>query len=442
VEPFGENNKEKEYLGMKKSLILLLAVLLTGVAVLGAQEEGPPPPPPPPEGLTFNGSVITGLRWRHWVGGRDNVFDIDAGDDYLVEGDTAALRGALNKGTYGANFGLSLTANNTEAQFWTPDRIYASEASLWANFLNNKLGVKTGFFGDFDYFTPVLALSLGPEGGTDALQLTAYPIDGLRIDVRTRNSPNNKAFMGPWGMPVWYDAEQFGRNIDAGVKYTNPNFTVFAAFDDTFTPASGNPFLLDPNTGLPTTTPDPTYVAEVFRADAFAYFAFTGVPKLTVGLEGRFIDLMSERKEANGDATGITIATALNASYQITDAFSARIWLLAGAVPIGGSMLAANELMGEEGFTTGVDVEVAYKLNDLTFSLRPIFQIEDATADSMKIDFSVKPRVSWAIASMPYAATVNCWYMFRYYGKDGVAYGSNNNEEMAHSIAVTFGWNF
>jgi hypothetical protein len=435
---------------MKKSLILLLAVLLTGIAVLGAQEEGPPPgPPPPPEGLTFSGSVITGLRWRHWVAGApgtagtDNVFDIDAGDDYLVEGDTAALRGALNKGTYGANFGLSLNANNTEAQFWTVDRIYASEASLWANFLNNKLGVKAGFFGDFDYFTPVLALSLGPEGGTDAVQLTAYPIDGLRIDVRTRNSPNNKAFMGPWGTPRWYDAEQFGRNIDAGVKYSNPNFTVFAAFDDTFTPDSGNPFMLDPNTGLPTAVPDPAYVAEVYRADAFAYFGFTGVPKLTVGLEGRFIDLMSERKKpGTNDAVGITIATALNASYQISDAFSARVWLLAGAIPIGGSMMVANELLGTDGFTTGVDVELAYKLNDLTFSLRPIVQIEDTNANDMIIDFSVKPRVSWAIAQMPYAATINFWYMLRYYGENGVGYASNNNEELAHSIAVTFGWNF
>jgi hypothetical protein len=413
---------------MKKGLILLLAVLLTGIAVLGAQDG----PPPPPDGLTFSGSVITGLRWRSWAAGTSNVFDIDAGDDYLVEGDTAALRAALNKGTYGANFALSLTANNTEAQFWTVDRIYASEASLWANFLNNKVGVKAGFFGDFDYFTPVLAYSLGPEGGTDAIQLTAYPIDGLRIDVRTRNSPNNKAFMGPWGAPIWYDAEQYGRNIDVGVKYSNSNFTFFAAFDDTYTPPSGS-------------VGDPMYAAEVFRADAFAYFGWTGVPKLTLSVEGKFFDLMSERKYMDGleeKTTGITIATALNVGYQITDDFSARAWFLAGAIPIGGSMMAANELLGTDGFTTGVDVELAYKLNDLTFSLRPIVQIEDTNADTMIIDFSVKPRVSWAIAPFPYGATINCWYMLRYYGKDGVGYGMNNNEEMAHSIAVTFGWTF
>jgi hypothetical protein len=413
---------------MKKGLLLALVVVMAGAAVLGAQEG----PPPPPEGLTFSGSVITGLRYRSYVGGTGyDVFDIDAGDDYLVEGDTAALRGTLNKGTYGANFEVKLNANNTGANFWTAARIYTSEASLWANLLDNKVGIKAGYFGDFDYFTPVLAYSLGPDGGTDAIQLTAYPIDGLRIDVRTRNSASNLS-VGEFSAPVWYKGEQYIKNIDGGVKYTNPSFTTFVALDNTWKAAGPAP-------------------DETTQTDIFGYVAYTGVPKLTVSLEGKFFDVTSERKDS-ADATkdlGITIATAINASYQITDVFSARAWFIAGAGGIGGSLFdfgtfadKTKNLLGEDGFSFAVDTEFTYKLSDtVTFSLRPIFQIPDS--EKMDIfDISVKPKVAWALASFPYAATINFWYMLRVYGKDGVAYAGNNNEALNHSIAATFGWTF
>jgi hypothetical protein len=447
VEPFGENNKEKEYLGMKKSLILLLAVLLTGVAALGAQEEGPPPPPPPPEGLTFSGSVITGVRWRSAVlvtpavrvdpndpnsavvtpAEVTNRFDIDSGDDYLVEGDTAALRGALNKGTYGANFGLSLNANNTQGGFWVPDRLYVSEASLWAKVLNEKLGLKAGYFGDFDYFSPVNAWSLANGAASNAVQVTAYPIGGLQIDVRFRNSDSN--FAAGWNPPNWYNAEQYANNIDAGVRYVNSNFTVFAAFDNDYTLFVPGPFAR----------------ANENQTDAYAYFAWTGVPKLTVGVESKFLDLTSQRSDP-ADATkdlGITNVTALNASYQITDAFSARLWLVAGADHFGfGS--GADALLGADGFTVAADLELGYKINDaLRVTLRPVFQIPNTEKTSV-MNLSVKPKLEWTIGTMPYGATVNCWYMLRYYGgeEENTSYVNNGSDALFHTIAVTFGWTF
>jgi hypothetical protein len=415
-------------------LILFLAVLLTGVAALGAQE-GPPPPPPPPEGLAFSGSVITGLRYRNNVqidpAVIDNTgvvttpakfgdrFDVDATDDYLSAGDTAQLRGALNKGFYGLNFGLALNANNTQDGFWVVDQMYVNEASLWAKFLDNKIGVKAGYYADFDYFTPVQAYSLG---ASSAVQLTVFPIAGLQIDVKSRLSPFNNVF-GTWAAPVWYDGEEWARNVDVGVKYVAPNFTVFAAFDNDYS-----------------LVPPPGRASE--QIDVFGYFGWTGTPKLTATVDGKFFDLTSEVKDAAGDAVGITIATALNVGYQISDALSARAWFIAGSVPIGGSIMAAKPLLGEDGFTFGVNAEVSYKLNDkFTFFLTPVFQIPD-TEKADIFDISVRPKMAWALATGPYAATINFSYTLRVYGKDGEAWSSNNEEALLHIAAVTFGWNF
>jgi hypothetical protein len=413
---------------MKKGLVFALVVVMVGAAVLGAQEG----PPPPPEGLTFSGSVITGLRYRSYAAGLgDNVFDIEAGDDYLVEGDTAALRGTLNKGTYGATFGLSLNANNSYAGMWTTGAVYVSEASLWAKILDNKIGVKAGYFGDFDYFSPVNAWSLAGGSASNALQLTAYPIDGLQIDVRTKNLKNANT-KEPVFMAVtndWYKGDEYLSNIDVGVRYVNPSFTVFVAFDDDFT------------------WKDPSNLfarANEYQTDVFGYFAFTGVPKLTVGVESKFLDLTSHRTDmATGEAVGITNVSALNASYQITDALSARIWLIAGADHLGMSGLpAAYQLLGSDYFTAAVDVEAAYKLNNsIRFILRPVFQIP--TTEKPEIfNISVKPKVEWTLFAFPYAATINFWYMLRYYSTDGAAYVGNNNENLNHTIAATFGWTF
>jgi hypothetical protein len=336
-----------------------------------------------------------------------------------VEGDTVALRGAYNKGTYGANFGLSFTGNGTQANFWTPDRIYASEASLWANLLDSKLGVKAGYFGDFDYFSPVNAWNLTGLYPTNAVQVTVYPITGLRIDVRTKNSPQN--FPG-WAAPVWYDAEEWAGNIDGGIKYSNSTFTAFVALDNDY---SAVPF------GR----------ANQWQTDAFAHFAFTGVPKLTLSVESKFIDLLSARDDASGDAVGITNVTGVQVGYQITDAFFARANFILGADDMGISG-ESHELLGADGFSFVVDIEGSYKLNDLTFSLRPIFLLPN-TEDAGAFNISVKPKIAWTIAPM---TTINFWYMLRYYGDGGdngtAAYASNDNENLNHSVALTFNWAF
>jgi hypothetical protein len=417
-----ENRRKQVWL----AAILALAFLAVGAAALGAQEG----PPPPPEGLTFSGSVITGVRYRSWAGATAqpagyNRFDIDASDDFLSDGDTATLRGALNKGTYGLNFGLALNANNTHGMWISDKYVYANEASLWAKFLNNKIGVKAGYYADFDYFTPVQIYSLGANS---AVQLTFAPIDGLQIDVKSRLQPAN-VFFGIWSDPVWYEGEKWARNIDLGVKYVQPNFTAFVAFDD--------------DSGAP---PLP---ADKYQSDVFAYFGWTGTPKLTLSVEGKFFDLTSERTvtdtaTATVEDVGITIAAALNVGYQITDAFSARAWFIAGSLPIGGStgMTPAKALLGEDGATLGVNVEASYKLNDtITLSLTPIIQIFDSETMDI-IDFSIKPKVAWAFAPFPYAATINFSYKLNVYGEDGVAYAENNGESLLHTVALTFGWNF
>jgi hypothetical protein len=434
---------------MKKGLVLALVVLMASVAVLGAQEG----PPPPPDGLTFSGSVITGLRWKSFVAGapgtegKKNVFDIEAGDDYLTEGDTAALRGALNKGTYGANFGLSLNANNSFAGMWTTGAVYVSEASLWAKVLDNKIGVKAGYFGDFDYFSPVHAWSLAGGSASNATQLTVYPIEGLQIDVRTKNLQNSNPNSAPFSN-AWYEGEQFIANIDAGVRYANPSFTVWVALDDDYSATPGS-------------APRYSTYGNEYQTDVFGYFAFTGVPKLTVGVETKFIDLTSQRRVPGpapdpavppnppnpqtytDEAVGITNRTAINASYQITDALSARIYLVAGSDHFGfGSTV--NELLGENGFTAAADVEVAYKLNNsLRFILRPVFQIPSLDETSV-LNVSVKPKVEWTLFPGPYAATINFWYMLRYYGGEtkNSLYVTNDNYALSHSIAATFGWTF
>jgi hypothetical protein len=457
---FSERSKtmKKQKGRFPRATALVLAAFFAVTAALGAQE-----------GLTFGGSVITGLRYRSYVGGEDNVFDIDAGDDYLVEGDTASLRATLNQGTYGASFALSLNANNTQAAFWTPDRLYVSEASLWAKILNNKLQVKAGYFGDFDYFSPVNAWSLAGGPASNATQLTVYPIEGLQIDVRTKNSASNiGGFSNPgaWSAANWYHGEEFLRNIDAGVRYANPSFTAWVAFDDSSTASTptGTPPTLKPGTSDETdkdnwATPGTTGEA-VYQTDVFGYFAFTGVPKLSVAVETKFLDLTTERKGPNpvdangnlvrddndelvpGEDIGITNITALNASYQITDALSARLWLVAGAATDGIIMTSYALLENDDGFTFTADLEGTYKLNDaLTFYLRPIFAIPN-TKDADIFVFSVRPKVSWAIAPMPYAATINLWYKLRAYGDKTVEYANNNKKALSHTVACTFGWSF
>jgi hypothetical protein len=435
------SNERRELMEDRRKLsrivpVLVLVLLVAAAAALGAQEL--------PDGLVFSGSVTTGLRYRSRVSAgvidnpdptlppiavyNENVFDIDAGDDYLVEGDTVALRGALNKGTYGANFGLSLNANNTQGNFWTPARLYVSEASLWAKLLENKIGVKAGFFGDFDYFSPVNAWNLGPAGGTNAIQLTAYPIEGLQIDVRTKNSASNTNGVGDYNPPDWYKGDEYLRNVDVGARYSNATFTAFVAFDDDFTPDSRF-------------TPFDVYLNN-YQADIFAYFAYTGVPKLSVGVESKFLDLASDRKkgDGSGDAVGITNVTALNASYQITDALSARAWFAFGSATDG--LEGANELLGDDGFTFTVDAEGTYKLNDaLTFHLRPIFNVPNSENFDV-FNFSLRPKVAWTLASFPYGATINFWYKLRIYGEKTASYAGNDNEALNHSLAVTFSWAF
>jgi hypothetical protein len=455
---------------MKKGLFLVLVVLLSGVAAVGAQEgpppppEGPPPfggPPPPPEGLSFGGSVITGLRYRSWGAGEGyNVFDIEATDDYLVEGDTATLRATLNKVSYGATLAVSFTGNNTQANFWTLDRIYASEVSAWAKILNDKFQAKAGYFNDFDYFTPVNAWNLADVCPTNAVQLTAYPIEGLRIDLRAKTSDlNANLIFGGWNAPNWYNGEEFARNIDVGVKYVNPNFTAFVAFDDSSTassPAVDAVYAGPPGMGDPIIDAVPAVDAET-QANVYGYFAWTGIPKLIVGVESKFEDLGSERKYSQsgpplaytpsytlGDKVGITNATALNVGYQITDAFYARAFFIAGAVGKPGSFTAIPLLGGEDGFSFAVNAEFAYKLNNaFTFFLTPIFQIPD-TEDADRFDIFVKPRVAWALGSFPQAATINLWYEFRYFSDKSRTYyeTGNGKDNLFHVAALTFGWMF
>jgi hypothetical protein len=360
----------------------------------------------------------------------ENVFDIESGDDYLVGGDTATLRAAFTRSNYGANFALSLNANDSYDAFWTTDRIYVSEASLWAKVLNNKIGVKAGYFADFDYFTPVGAWSLAGGPSSNAIQLTAYPIEGLQIDVRTKNLQTGNTS----NPPTWYKEMEWVRNIDAGVKYVNPNFTFFVALDDDYSLDSQ----LSPTSPFATRT-------NHYQTDAFGYFAWTGTPKLTVGVEAKFLDLTSERQIGTEDV-GLGIVTNVNASYSFTDALSARIWILLGQAAIGGPGIAAIPLLeNDDGFTVGADVEVTYKLNDaLSFSLRPIFQILNTNKADV-FDFGLRPKVAWTIAPFPYAATINFSYFLKMFGDDGTATGAyafNNNEALNHTIAVTFGWTF
>jgi hypothetical protein len=395
---------------MKKiTAISALLILMAGAAFAQA-----------PGGLTFSGSVITGLRFTSLAfPNNKNILDIYAGDDYLVGGDTAALRAALNQGTYGANFGLSLSANNSHDAFWTPAEIYVSEASLWAKFLDNKVGVKAGYFSDFDYFSPVMAWSLAGGAASDSIQLTAYPIEGLQIDVRTKNKAGSTA------QGTWFDAEQWAKNVDIGVRYSNPSFTVFAAFDDNWTPASAFAPL------------------DAWQADAFLYFGYTGIPGLTASVETKFLDLFSERQDIAGKAVGITNVTALQVAYQITGDLSARAWFFLGGAAIGGPGMTAAELLGADGFTLGVNAEVGYQITDsLKFTLTPIFQIPN-TENSDIFDFSVKPKLAWTIAPFPYAATINFFYNFAKFGKGGgLASMFTEESPIVHTISVTFGWNF
>jgi hypothetical protein len=417
---------------MKKNLIFVFVALLTGVAVLGAQE--------PVEGLAFSGSVITGLRYRSYGTGEGyNVFDIEATDDYLVEGDTATLRAALNRGSYGATFALSLTANNTQASFWTIDRIYASEVSLWAKLLKDKFQAKAGYFYDFDYFTPVNAWNLAGLWSTNAVQLTAYPIEGLQIDVRAKTSDNNYAAGEGWTAANWFNGEEIARNIDLGIKYVNPKFTTFVALDDSSTASSepvGSPGDSDYRDGKAST-----------QADLYGYFAWTGIPKLTLSVETKFQDLTSELKKSDGsgDKIGVTNMTGFNVGYQITDAFYARTFIILGGAGKPGSFMATKPLLGEDdGFSFAVNAELSYKLNDtLTFFFTPIYQIPD-TEHTDRFDIFVKPKVAWTLGSFPYAATINFWYMLGYYSDNSAtwSYWGNNDDNLFHTVALTFNWSF
>jgi hypothetical protein len=431
-------------------LILALALLVVGAAALGAQEG----PPPPPDGLSFSGSVITGLRYRSYAadgnenvtGDHDmdpatpdqlynratygyNVFDIDAGDDYLVEGDTAALTATYNKGNYGGTFSLAFNANNSRFGLWTPLALNINEVSLWGQFLDNKIKVKAGQFGDFDYTSPINVWSMAGGPASNAIHLTVYPIQGLQFDVRTKNLQNSNPDHNPFVSNNWYTGMDYVRNIDVGVRYVNPNFTVALVLDDDYTKPGS------------VAGPPPPFARGDYQVDVYGIFAFTGVPKLSVGLETRFYDLTSERKKlGTTDALGITNVTALNASYQITDALSARLWVDVGA-DIAGLTGGALALLQDDGFTVAADLEMAYKLNDsITFSLRPMFGIPDTDKEGFIV--SVKPRVSWAIAPFPFAATINFWYMLRYYDEHTTAYTNNDKEALNHTVACTFGWTF
>jgi hypothetical protein len=398
---------EKQRHTGRRAAALILAMFVVSAVSLYAQA---------PAGLSLSGGVTSGFRFRTLVSpALENQIDLYAFDDVLVNGDTAALRGALDQGTYGANFGLSLNANNSADGMFTPVGVTVSEASFWAKFLDNKVGIKAGYFGDPDYFTPLGAWSLAGLAASDSIQLTAYPLEGLRIDVRTRNWP-----VGAAGS-VLFNAEQFAKNIDFGVKYSNPTFMVFAAFDDNCTPA------------------------DVWQADAFLYFGYTGIPGLTLSVESKFLDLFAERKDMAGDAVGITNKTSVQAAYQITGDLSARAWFYVGSAAISGPAIGfGEELLGAEGFTFAVNAEVGYRLNEsLRITLTPVFQIEN-TKNADIFDISIRPRLEWNIAPFPYAATVFFYYKFEKYGKGGLLAKDFTGEEspIIHSIGAVFSWAF
>jgi hypothetical protein len=451
---------------IRSVLLIALVLLVAGAATLGAQEG----PPPPPDGLTFNGSVTTGLRYRSWAGtdmfsgapGGYNVFDLYTVDDTAVAGDTASLRASLNRGNYGASFGLGLNANNTQDNFWTAERIYVNDANLWANFLDNKIRVQAGYFFDWNW-SPVFSWFLG-GGSSNALQLTITPIEGLQFDVRSKTSRSNgysyahvtstspvldsngdltdvnvnvTSGGNGWKIPDWYDGLEYAANIDGRIRYSNSSVNAWVVIDDNWDDA-GDIF------GAPR--------KDGYQLNLWGFFAYTGIPKLTLSVESQFYDVTSQRTYDNfsapptdpadvGKDIGITNITALLVGYQITDAFSATAKFAAGGDHTG-LVGTTKELLGSDGFTCGVDILVAYKLNDaLTFSLQPVFMIEDTEKPEI-FDISVRPKLAWTIASFPYGATIGFSYKLKYLSEDGVAYVANNNETLNHTVITSFSWSF
>jgi hypothetical protein len=381
--------------------------------VRGGGNRGPDSPPPP-TGIALSGSVISGLRFQNT--GNGNIIDVYAGDDYLVGGDTVAFRGALNQGTYGLNFGLSLNANNTYDGFWTSDRLYVTEANVWAKFLESKIAVKAGFFGDNDYFTPVNAWSLAGGPASNAVLLTIAPIPGLQFDIRAKTIDFPHAAPAP--THTWFDPEDFARNIDFGVRYVNPSFTFFVGFDN------GN---------------GPNYQ----QIDVEAYFGFTAIPKLTLSVESKFQNLTEE----NGGA--LTAVAGLQAGYQIADALFARIFIdLGAAAPgFGGPPPATALLTKGTGFTLSTNTEFQYTLND-AIKLFFTIGVQIPNTDDIHLDVFVKPKLAWTLGPFPYAATINFFYTFYYYGEPSASYpvaswySTNGGKSIANTLSLTFGWTF
>jgi hypothetical protein len=183
--------------------------------------------------------------------------------------------------------------------------------------MEKRLGLLSGH-------SPILEFQGWPASfGT---QLSVNPVEGLSIAVRTKNKASSTS-------KDWYAGEQFARNIDVGIKYSNATFTAIAAFDDNYVKKEGSPF-----------DPISEYLANAY---AYASFKLTAVPKLGLGVETRFNDLLQEAEDADEEAVGITNITALSVSYQITDALSSLLWGYAGAGPIAAG--ATKQLLGEAG---------------------------------------------------------------------------------------------
>jgi hypothetical protein len=405
---------------------LVLVLLAAGTVALGAQEG----PPPPPEGLTWSGSLNTGVRFSTYL--VDNLLAMPKGEDpnfdHYLDGPVnfLMLNGRYEKGNYGAQFGLGFTPSYSPAAP-EPDQIFLNNAFGWVYALDRKLYIRAGKIEEFNW-----TINIWSPNYRRLSWAAGYTIfDGLTVNVYG-DIPN------PSDPTAEITPEAYARNLDLGIYYTSSPFDFQLVVDDKGKYHEGGPTNVD-------------------QLDIFFQVTLKSIPKLNLSLESKFQNLYSSNDDALiGNITGI------NAEYKFTDKFGAKLWTQLGNGDFTGFFGATDKAIDEDmDFTLALKPQVNYAISDsLKFFFDVWFTVPRITEFE---DFNLRlfPSLQWVIAPGPFfpAASIKFAYYLDVYNDDrplvpnsdpaggppvfaGGSKFRNDDEALAHVFFVAFAISF
>jgi hypothetical protein len=393
----------------------VLALLAFGaVATLGAQEG----PPPPPEGLTWSGSMNTGVRVSTFLA--DGVPDMaappgstpkkqdDPTFDHYLDGpiNFLGLNGRYDKGNYGAQFGLGLTPNFGPPGPPPPDQLAINNAFGWVYALDKKLYIRAGKIEEFNWTINIWSPNYRRLSWAAGYTL----LDGLTVNVYG-DIPN------PSDTTAKITPEAYARNLDLGVYYTSAPFDFQIVVDD-----KGE-----------------YHADEGDQLDVFFQVTLKSITNLNLSLESKILNIYN-----SNDAALIGNITGINVDYKFTDKLGAKLWTQLGNGDFTGFFGANDKAIDEDmDFTLALKPQVNYAITD---SLKFFFDVFFAVPHVTEFDqFNMRffPSLQWVVAPGPFfpAASLKFAYYLDVFNYEPTKL-RNDDEALAHTFFVALGINF